>query len=35
VWGVGLGSMIFLFGRKKNTLWIVAGGVVGIALILL
>jgi len=35
VWGVGLGSMIFLFGRRKNTLWIVGGAIVGIALILL
>jgi PTS system mannose-specific IIC component len=35
VWGVGLGSMIFLFGRRKNTLWIVGGAIVGIAFILL
>ena len=35
VWGVGVGSMIYLFGRKRNTLWIVGGAMVGIALILL
>ena len=35
VWGVGLGSMIYLFGRKKNTLWMVGGAIAGIALILL
>ena len=35
VWGVGLGSMIFLFGRKKNTLWIVGGTIAGVAFTLL
>ena len=35
VWGVGLGSMIFLFGRKKNTLWIVGGAIAGVAFTLL
>jgi mannose/fructose/N-acetylgalactosamine-specific phosphotransferase system component IIC len=35
VWGVGLGSMIYLFGRKKNILWIVGGTILGIAFFLL
>ena len=35
VWGVGLGSMIYLFGRKKNILWIVGGATLGIAFLLL
>jgi mannose/fructose/N-acetylgalactosamine-specific phosphotransferase system component IIC len=35
VWGVGLGSMLYIFGRKKNTLWVVGGAIVGIALVLL
>jgi len=35
VWGVGLGSMIYLFGRKKNILWIVGGAILGIAFLLL
>ncbi|UCB52477.1 MAG: PTS sugar transporter subunit IIC [Candidatus Zixiibacteriota bacterium] len=35
VWGLGLGSMIFLFGRKKNTLWSVGGAMLAIAILLL
>jgi mannose/fructose/N-acetylgalactosamine-specific phosphotransferase system component IIC len=31
VWGVGLGSMVYLFGRKKNILWIVGGAIAGMA----
>ncbi len=35
IWGVGIGIMIYLFGRKKNLWWCVGGACVGIILILL
>lgn len=35
VWGLGLGTMIFLFGRGRNILWSVGGAVLGIAFLLL
>jgi mannose/fructose/N-acetylgalactosamine-specific phosphotransferase system component IIC len=35
VWGLGLGAMIYLFGRKRNLLWSVGGVVLGILLLLL
>lgn len=34
-WGVGMGTMIYLFGRKKNSLWMAGGALLGILLLLL
>jgi PTS system N-acetylgalactosamine-specific IIC component len=33
VWGVGLGSMIYLFGKKENLLWSVGGIMLGIIIL--
>jgi mannose/fructose/N-acetylgalactosamine-specific phosphotransferase system component IIC len=35
VWGVGLGSMIYVFGGKRNIIWNVGGVILGIAFLLL
>lgn len=34
VWGVGLGSMIYLFGKKGNLVWSMGGMMLGIILLL-
>jgi PTS system N-acetylgalactosamine-specific IIC component len=34
VWGVGLGSMIYLFGKKENLLWSGGGIMLGIVILL-
>jgi mannose/fructose/N-acetylgalactosamine-specific phosphotransferase system component IIC len=35
IWGMGIGTMIYLFGRKPNLLWCVGGACLGIVFILL
>jgi mannose/fructose/N-acetylgalactosamine-specific phosphotransferase system component IIC len=35
VWGLGLGIMIFLFGRERNIWWSVGGAILGIVVLLL
>jgi mannose/fructose/N-acetylgalactosamine-specific phosphotransferase system component IIC len=35
IWGWGIGTMIYLFGRKGNLLWIMGGAGLGILMVLL
>jgi mannose/fructose/N-acetylgalactosamine-specific phosphotransferase system component IIC len=35
IWGWGIGTMIHLFGRKRNLLWILGGAGLGILMVLL
>ena len=35
LWGVGIGMMIYLFGRKRNLFWFFQGVVLGIIILLL
>ena len=34
IWGLGIGTMIYLFGRKKNLLWCILGICLGIVFLL-
>jgi mannose/fructose/N-acetylgalactosamine-specific phosphotransferase system component IIC len=35
IWGLGIGTMIHLFGRRKNLTWCLGGAILGITFILL
>ncbi len=35
IWGLGIGALIYLFGRRKNFLWCFGGACMGIIVILL
>jgi len=35
IWGMGIGTGLYLFGRKKNLLWCICGATLGIIFLLL